>query len=543
MVFSIFVAKLNPFFVQRRRFGLAPAYAGTVAVFLWVCSHFYLPGQAFTYLVEFGAKQESRYIPELRAIDHYDLPDTYGYDGQYYAQIAMRPHLGDPVLRRAIDNLPYRARRILFCWTAAALGGGDPARALDVFAVQNIVMWLVLAALLLRWFPPVSWGNWVRWAGVLASFGLCVSVRASLMDGPSLALLAGGMALLECGRPWLAAAVLGVSGLGKETNALAAVAFVPGDRTRPGWLRALARGALVLLPLAVWLAVLTWRFGRAGETGVRNFAPPFVGYLRQCGAVARLVAHGPAPLARGSAVIQIALTAQWLFFALRPRWSEAWWRVGAATAALMVVLGDAVWEGYPSAIARVALPMTLAFNVLVPRGRGWWVVLLLGNLSVVASPKLLLPPGRESFRCEAPAALRPAPGRGPAVDAVFDDTWYPPERSWLEYWRWTAGNATVVFRNPHPYALRADFSFGLHAGDRRSVAVRDAAGVVWEGQLEAGVVRRVELANVRLEPGDTTWRFTTDVPPVTTSGELARKLAFSLRNLDIKVTGRASPPP
>jgi len=536
MVFSIFVSKLKPFFVRRRRFALALAYAGTVAVFLWVCSHFYLPGKAFTYLVEFGATQESRYIPELRAVDHYDLPGAVGYDGQYYAQIAMRPRLGDPALHRAIDNLAYRARRILFCWTAYALAGGDPARALDIFAVQNIAAWVLLAGLLLRWFPPVSWGNWARWAGVLASFGLCISIRSSLMDGPSLVLIAGGMALLECRRPWLAAVVFGLSGLGKETNVMAAVALAPDQNTRRGWVRALGRWAVVLLPLAVWIAVLSWRLGGAGEAGIRNFAPPFAGYARKCAEVWALIAHGPMRLAAGSALVTVALTSQWLFFMLRPRWSEPWWRVGAICAALMVVLGDAVWEGYPSAISRVVLPMTLAFNILVPRGRRWWVVLLLGNLSVFASPKVLAPPGRESYRCEAPGDLRSLAGAGPVVDAVFDHAWYPPERSWLEYWRWSAGDATVVFRNPHPFALGADLSFGLRADDRRSITIRDGAGrVIWQGQLEHGVSSEVVLRNVRLEPGDTTWHFTTDVPALVAGGEEARALAFSVRNLDINV--------
>src|SRR6185295_9966545 len=96
---------------------------------------------------------------ELRATPHYEMAGSSGYDAQYYAQIAMHPRLSDPEIRNAVDDLPYRARRILFCWTAYALAFGNPAGALQVYAVQNIVCWLALAVLLLRWFPPVSWGN------------------------------------------------------------------------------------------------------------------------------------------------------------------------------------------------------------------------------------------------------------------------------------------------------------------------------------------------------------------------------------------------
>ena len=61
-----------------------------------------------------------------------------------------------------MDNLPYRARRILFCWTAYLLGMGQPRLILQAYALQNVLCWLLLAWLLLRWFPPTSLGNLVR---------------------------------------------------------------------------------------------------------------------------------------------------------------------------------------------------------------------------------------------------------------------------------------------------------------------------------------------------------------------------------------------
>ena len=105
--------KLNPFLTRWLRFAPRLAYAGLVALFCWIVVRCYLPGQGLTYLLEFGDRQHSHYLPELRAINHFELPDSYGYDGQFYAEIAMRPHLSDPVLASAVDSLPYRARRIL----------------------------------------------------------------------------------------------------------------------------------------------------------------------------------------------------------------------------------------------------------------------------------------------------------------------------------------------------------------------------------------------------------------------------------------------
>lgn len=530
---------------QRRHWPIALAYCGAVALFLWICSQFYLPGKGFTYLVMFGTKVSERYLPELRALNHYEIEDSFGYDAQYYAQIAMRPQLRDPELGAAVDSMPYRARRILFCWTAYGLAFGNPARALHIYAVQNIACWLALAVLLLRWFPAVNWGNFFRWFGVLFSFGLCFSVRGSLVDGPSLLLIAAGVALAEAGRPWWSAALLGVAGLGKETNILAGAALAqPSEPGLRGWGRVVLRGAVILLPLTLWLLCLRGWLGNANDAGLRNFARPFVAYVEKWGStLTQLQAEGLGSVAQWSVLMLVALTAQALFFALRPRWRDPWWRVGAAYTVLMVFLGDAVWEGYPGAASRVLLPMALAFNVLVPRGRAWWLVLLLGNLTVIFSSDTLKPPGSVSSRTTGSSALVVEPVSGKNVEAVFSDRdWFLPERSRFDYWRWSRGSAEVVFRNPHPVALLADIYFEIKSGDERTVTVRAGDQVLWHGFSDRSL-RGSTVAGVRLEPGDTLWRFETDRAPRPPTPEEPRQLAFSLRNLEIRIRGQAETPP
>jgi hypothetical protein len=49
----------------------------------------------------------------------------------------------------------------------------------------------------------------------------------------------------------------------------------------------------------------------------------------------------------------------------------------------MLVLGPAVWEGHPGAIARIMIPMTIAFNILLPRDRWFWPLWILGNAGVM----------------------------------------------------------------------------------------------------------------------------------------------------------------
>jgi hypothetical protein len=521
-----------------------------VALFLVICVPFYVRGKGFTYLERFGTNQSAHYIRELRAINHYEEEDSDGYDGQHYAQIAMHPWLSNPGLKRAIDNLPYRARRILFSATAYGLAMGSPKWALQIYAVQNIVCWLVLAGLMLRWFPPVNWGNFLRWSGVLFSSGLCLSVRSALVDGPSLLLIAFGMVLIEKERPWWSALLLGVSGLGKETNILAAAAL-PLPAPEAGvrrWLGWAARGALVLLPIAAWVIGLRFWLGASGGAGMRNFAWPFAGYFGKWEEIWRQLGSGGINSITdwNLLTMMVALTVQWLFFALRPRWSDPWWRLGAVYSVLLLVLGDAVWEGYPGAASRVVLPMMLAFNVLVPRGRklGWWLLLLLGNLTMIFSAiEFLKPPGREDFHLSGPRELIMIEKTGHTIEAVFNhEEWYLPERSHFDFWRWSRGSASFVLRNPQPFAVTADISFDVKSNDPRLVTLFSGTAALWNNHSER-VARDVVLRGIRLNPGDTTWRFETDRPPEFPPSDDLRKLGFSLRHLTIRVTGRAPAPP
>jgi len=516
--------------------------AALVAVFAWATAFFYLPGQGFTFLIRFGAKEHQKYLPELRAVNHYEIPNGIGYDSQYYAQIALRPHPSDARLSEAVDLLRYRARRILLPAAARLLGGGDTARVLNIYALENVVSWFLLALLLFRWLPPVSWGNCARWAAVLFSYGLIFSVARSLLEGPSLLLAAVGMALVESERPWLAAAVLGVSGLAKDTNVLCAAAMrLPAARDSRTWAPWLARLALVLLPLAAWMLYLRHVLGRGNDIGdPRNFAPPFAALAEKLQqSVGQLMAEGYPSVAKFDLLVIAGLLAQFFFFAFRRRWHDPWWRLGACYAALMVFLGDAVWENYPCAAARVLLPMTLAFNILVPRGRWWMLLLAIGNLGVLASPDIYKPPGRESFVVEGSRDLRINPGDRHVVEAIYDPrNWWAPERSRWEFWRWGLGDGTVTIRNPQPFTIVAKVKFRLRSADGRAAIVAREGRVLWQAMLQPGEVRHVSLGEIDLPPGDTVLLFKSDRPAAYPGNGDLRRLSYSLRDFEIDLERR-----
>ena len=540
VVFPFIVQSFNPSRWCKLRVWYWLICGAAVGGFVWAMLQFYFPKKGFTCLIYFGGNPQLHRIAELRPL-HYYVYEDRGYDGQYYAQIAVKPHLLDPDLREAMDNLAYRARRILFSWTAYVLGLGQPWLVLQVYALQNAVCWLLLAWLLFRWFPPDSPGNLVRWLGTLFAWGLTMSVRQALTDGPTLLLIAWGVSLAERGRRWPSAGVLGIAGLGRETGLLAGIAHAPGrDWSRREVWRALGRGLAIAAPLVLWSACLGYVCGEPSNAGAGNFALPFAGYITKWSdTLAELAATGWNSSTRLTVLLLISLTAQVLALLLRPQWNSLWWRVGAAYALLLIVLGGAVWEGYPGAAARVVLPMTLAFNVVVPRTRRWWPVLLLGNLSVFSAAEELRAPAHDRFLLKGLQTVWLAPERG-AVDVVFDDAWYETERSHFEFWSWSRGSAGIVIRNPQPGPIEVELSFALRAFDQRTVRVLEGKTVRWEGQI-GRVGTAVRLPAVRLKPGDNPWWFETDKPPI--EPDQIRAVAFNLRNFTIQAVRKVEPPP
>lgn len=511
------------------------AYAATVALFLWVMAGFYLPGQGFTAMLVLGDHFAERAIPSLRAQNPYVEPESYGYDGQFYVQLAMQPDLRDDALPGAIDNLPYRARRILMSWAAWALGGGDPGRVMHVYSVLNLGCWLALAVLLLRWFPPDSWNNYLRWAGVLLSSGLCFSVRASLPDGPSLLMIAVAFMVLESGRPWWATIVLGASGLLRETNVLAAALFAPVARRAPvAWLKSVLQGAIIVAPCLLWVAYLRHLFDSSGVGLGGNFDLPLRAFLLKWQAVwTELSQRGLGIPNDRSLLMMVSLTVQAAFLLMRPRWSDAWWRLGAAYFVLMAMLGMAVWEGYPGAAGRVLLPMGLAFNVLVPRGRRWLAILVLGNATIFTSLQSLSYPAGASYVIAGAEAL--PQGRGQASDwkVEFLGDWAPARRSHWEYWRWSRGDAQIAILNPSGQPADASIRFELKSRDVRTVSIRRGEQLLWCGSVNTRL-QEIRLDPVQLEPGRDVWSFTTesrDGP----SASADRPDTLCLRNLRIEL--------
>jgi hypothetical protein len=364
--------------------GLACA---VVISFLLSVGRFYHPGTGFTALIGFpeGHADEA---PAMRAIPHFDYPQWASYDGQFYAQRSLDPLCRDPLVDHAMDLAPFRARRILFSWTAFALGLGRPAWIIEVYAVQNVVCWLLLAWLLMRWIRPASARGFALWTACLLSHGVLWSVRFALLDAPSLVLTVCAVRAVEAGRPLLSAVIVGIAGLGRETNLLGAVAQ-PRPRGRSGWLRLAIALALAVLPLVIWEDYLRSIYRSTIFAGTDAFALPgtsVAAVLVDAWSEARK--SGMSSGAWIASGLLASLVVQAIYVLVRREYASAWWRVAAGYVGLMLVLDPIIANPHTGAITRVLLPLTVGFNVLLAtesRPGRFWPWFIIGNLHILAS--------------------------------------------------------------------------------------------------------------------------------------------------------------
>jgi hypothetical protein len=358
-----------------------------VAMFLASIARFYHPGTGFTALIGFPEGNEKE-TSQLRAVPHYQYPAWASYDGQFYAQRAFDPLVRDPQVDRAMDLAPFRARRILFSWTAYAAGLGRPAWILEAYALQNVVAWLLLAVLLVRWMPPRTPRGLALWCACLFSHGLLWSVRFALLDGPSLLLTAVAVKLIEEGHPLASAAAVGVNALGRETNVLGALAQ-PLPRDARGLARLLFAGLLVILPLLLWEDYLRSIYRSTIFAGTDPVMRPGEALIATAGRVwTALRTTGMFSPAGLQLCIVLPLVVQAAYIVARPQPRELWWRVAAGYVVLMLVLNVVLWAPSTGAITRVMLPLTVAFNVLLARetrALWFWPWFVAGNLHLIAA--------------------------------------------------------------------------------------------------------------------------------------------------------------
>lgn len=374
---------MNPAFrqlLERAARSPVPRLAAMAFVLVFLLAR-WDPLTGYTSLMRFGEKFADRRLPALQQLPIAPSRGD-GYDGQFYAQVAVQPRVTDPALVHALDKPSYRPRRILVPVLAHVLGGGDPWLVLQAYALLHTAAWIALAVVLWRLLPPVSWRATAGWAGAVLGTGALDSMRMTLTDLPAALGLVLAALAVERGRPLLAGVAALAAGFTREVSVLGALLLRWGpapSAARTFWLRAAATG-----PVLLWCAWLAWRLpGVVGHEG--NIDWPGAAFAREWWRQLGLLLGGRFDSQWLWCVLAgPALAAQSFYLLRRGRELPAspWVALGLPFAVLFWLIGTDPWIDY-RAVARDCLPMTIVFNLLWarrPDASPWW---LLANLPVL----------------------------------------------------------------------------------------------------------------------------------------------------------------
>lgn len=324
----------------------------------------------FLNLIFFG-KQFS--VNRLKAINSIDLPTQtrFGYDGQFYAQVALDPFLMHDHTIRALDNPTYRTRRIGLPFLSFILGFGNPVWVLQVYALLNFVFWGLLLLALYQYFGFRYSRDFLLAVSVLWSTGTLVSLSRALTDFPAAMLSVLAVFLID--KRKIAASLLSFATLCKETSGLSLFLLIwPGEKEKINPYKIISSCLIVVIPIVAWVLYINFRMN-GSFFGSCNFAFPFSGIICKVIAESERLFRG---LSRFSIIhmlnllyefiCPLSLLAQSLYLIVKPRPYSPFWKLGIGFAALIYVLGNGVWVEQ-LAYCRALLILTFCFNFLIQR--------------------------------------------------------------------------------------------------------------------------------------------------------------------------------
>lgn len=344
----------------------------------------------------FGEVFEPNQLPALQALDP-PVFSTHGYDGQFYAQIALNPLLTEPGMADALDSPSYRARRIGLPLMAAILGFGDSAPVLTAYSLLNFFFWGILAWLLVFSYLDRSLRSLTAVLALLWTSGAIVSMDRALTDLPAAVL--GLLAVQLAWRGSIASWLMAFSALVKDTSMLSMAAMWPRFR-RLDWPGRFGLVLVLLLPVAAWAVYVLWQKPTGAAAGVGNFALPGLAWWDKVQAGSALLfdlepGNGALRnllyLVELAAPLSLAVQAAYLLVRWRP--SEPLWGFGIGFAVLVFLIGPSVWVEF-IAYTRVLLPLTIAFNLMLlrdPTQRTFWPWFIAGNAGLIGGLQFAVP--------------------------------------------------------------------------------------------------------------------------------------------------------
>ncbi len=346
-----------------------------------------------TQLILFGENDQARELPEVKALKPaVDSPG--GFDGQFYAQIAIDPSLNRFVSQKVIEHPYYRCQRIVLPALAYVLGHGSPPAILRAYALLNLPFWYVLFASLLWWVRAVSARSLLVVFAIVLTTGSLISIQRSLTDLPTATL--GFLSLSLSDLP--AALLISIAILTKPTAGLFLTRYLlPLPKTLAELTRKAGAGLLALVLPALWIIYLHYMIMDRGSKTGKNLAFPFSDWSQRIVTSWQEWASMPVDFQPYAIthwewnlfefLALMSMTFQAAFLLLRPRWNHPVWIMGSGFAVLFFCLSTANFVEQ-IAYTRTALPLTIAFNLLLlesKRGPLFFLYFIAGNIGLLCS--------------------------------------------------------------------------------------------------------------------------------------------------------------
>jgi hypothetical protein len=516
----------------------AGAFAVLLSAYVGVWSRDY----GITRFIIIGREFNQRGLAVYRATPKYmDAypPARWGFDGQHYAQIALDPLLRDPQIKQAIDNPPYRARRILLPWLAWLGGLGRPFWVLNVYAALNPIFWLGFVVMMAVLFRPHGWAGLAGFAAMLLTCGIIESMRGSLTDFPAFVLMT--FAVMIGGTR--GAGVMALAALTREVDVLGLTGIL---EFKPPWPEAVKKnfrlGLIAVGPMLLWFAYIAWRLRMHASVDGDNLDWPLRAIIRKFGEFIVLARQGGIQWFQfyrsydfHALLTIIALLTQCLYLFTHRVWENRLWRMAAVFVPFFLCIGYPAWEHHFT-VTRHALPITLGFNLIVVMrpGRRWLLWFLLGNCFVPYGILEFALSGHETPHPEF--TISGAPAADAYLNARLGKGWSGPESNTRKNWRWAVGqNATLVLSNTRPQPVEVELAFDTTSSVQRDLRVSVRDTVIWSGQLDYSL-QSVRSRKFLLPPGETIMTFETPLPPASPGAGDERKLTFMLSEIKLVVT-------
>ena len=340
----------------------------------------------FTSLILFGAEFQDSALTEIKAMKP-AVDSPYGYDGQFYAQIAIDPLLKNPQLQKALDLPGYRAERIFLPAVAYLAGFGKPSIIVQVYALLNLLFWFLLLFGLVHYLHASTVRDYLCILATVFTTGALISVQRALTDLPAAALGFYASALSGTAA-WM---IISMAILTRQTSVMFLLRFAwPLPKDRAEVISLAIRVALVIAPLFLWLVYIHYTFGPSFQN-YGHFGWPFRDWALYVYTNWKALSVTPLKLDFGSVgtwgwrlfefLAPLSTMVQVCYFAIWRSPRCAYWRMGVGFAVMFIFLASSVFVEQ-IAFCRVVLPMTIAFNIGLMRQRGYTFAFnfLAGNL-------------------------------------------------------------------------------------------------------------------------------------------------------------------